>query len=149
MNTAVLDGYLATARPTHRAALRQLHDAVMAAVPEAEPALRTGVPAYRYLHRPLVSIGDAQKHVALYIMQGAVLARHSAQLQSFNTSRTVVRFDPKSVIPTATVMTLVRARADEIRWSRAIRPARASRAGRGQRHDHEKASRRRSRRLQR
>ena len=74
MNTAVLDSYLAAARPTHRAALRQLHDAVMTAVPEAETGLRRGVPAYRYLHRPLVSIGDAQKHVALYVMQGTVLA---------------------------------------------------------------------------
>ena len=114
MNTAALDSYLATAKPTHRAALRQLHDAVMSAVPEAETALRRGVPAYRYLHRRLVSIGDAQKHVALYVMQGTVLASHSAQLEPFNTSRTVVRFDPSKVIPIATVMTLVRARADEI-----------------------------------
>ena len=122
MNTAVLDSYLATAKPTHRAALRQLHDAVMTAVPEAETVLRRGVPAYRYLHRPLVSIGDAQKHVALYVMQGAVLAKHSAQLAPFNTSRTVVRFDPSRVIPIATVMTLVRARADEIRESALARP---------------------------
>lgn len=117
MSTAVLDAYLTTARPTHRAALRQLHDAVMAAVPEAESVLRRGVPAYRYRRRPLVSIGDAQAHVALYVMQGAVLARHAAQLQRFNTSRTVVRFDPKSAIPTATVVTVVRARAAEIRRS--------------------------------
>jgi uncharacterized protein YdhG (YjbR/CyaY superfamily) len=119
VNTSVLDAYLATARPTHRAALRQLHDAIMNAVPEAEPALRRGVPAYRYLHRPLVSIGDARMHVALYVMQGTVLARHSARLQPFDTSQTDVRFDPKSVIPTATVMTLVQARADEIRGAHA------------------------------
>jgi len=117
MNTAALDSYLVTAKPTHRAALRQLHDAIMTAAPEAETVLRRGVPAYRNLQRPLVSIGDAQKHVALYVMQGTVLASHSAQLEPFNTSRTVVRFDPSKVIPIATVMTLVRARADEIRES--------------------------------
>lgn len=121
MSTAVLDAYVASARPSHRAALRRLHEAVMTAVPEAEIALRRGVPAYRYLDRALVSIGDAQAHVALYVMQGAVLARHAAILQSFNTSRTVVRFDPQAGIPTATVVTLVRARADEIRGSPARR----------------------------
>lgn len=142
MNTAVLDAYMATARPTHSAALRQLHEAVMTAVPEAELTLRRGVPAYRYLRRPLVSIGDAQKHVALYVMQGAVLGRHSALLRSYNTSRTVVRFDPKSVIPAATVMTLVRARADEIRRSRAKATTRADPPSRPrQRHDHDEASR--------
>ena len=55
--------------------------------------------------------------MAPYVMQGTVLAKHSAQLEPFNTSRTVVRFDPSKVIPIATVMTLVRARADEIRES--------------------------------
>jgi hypothetical protein len=65
-------------------------------------------------------------------MQGTVLASHSAQLAPFNTSRTVVRFDPSRVIPIATVMTLVRARADEIRRV-------------GQRPGHEEARRRETR----
>jgi uncharacterized protein YdhG (YjbR/CyaY superfamily) len=128
MKPALLGAYLAAARPSHRAALRQLHVAIMTAVPDAELVLRRGVPAYRYLHRPLVSIGDAQSHVALYVMQGTALASHAAALQPFNTSKTVVRFDPKSAMPTATVLTLVRARADEIRRSRADAPAGGAKA---------------------
>ncbi len=131
MSAAVLDRYLATARPTHRTALRQLHGAVMTAVPEAESVLRRGVPAYRYLDRPLVSIGDARAHVALYVMQGRVLAKHAARLRRFDTSRTVVRFDPESAIPTATVLVVVRARAEEIRAARA--DSTLSRTGHGER----------------
>lgn len=131
MSTAVLERYLATARPTHRPALRQLHGAVMAVVPEAESVLRRGVPAYRYLDKPLVSIGDARAHVALYVMQGCVLATHAARLQRFDTSRTVVRFDPESAIPTATVRGVVRARAEEIRAAHAV--SRVSRSGNGER----------------
>lgn len=128
MNTAVLDAYLATARPGHRAALRQLHDAIVTAVPDAELVRRRSVPAYRYLERPLVSIGDAETHVSLYIMQGHVLTTHAARLRRYDTSRTVVRFDPAAAVPAATVRALVRARADEIRRSRA--PRRQPRTGR-------------------
>lgn len=131
MNAAVLDAYLATARPKHRAALRQLHDAVVTAVPDVELVLRRRVPAYRYRQKPLVSIGDAETHVALYVMQGTVLTTHAARLRRFDTSRTVVRFDPSAAIPAATVRALVRARADEIRRSRAARAGRAGRDAAG------------------
>lgn len=109
-----LDEYLARAPDGHRMALKQLHEAVMSAVPHADEVIRRGVPAFRYHGKPLVSIGAAQRHVALYVMYGAVLTAHAAELQAYDTSNTVVRFDPNQPIPVGLVTKLVRARAAEI-----------------------------------
>lgn len=113
MTPQLLDDYLAQSRSEHRAALRLLYDTIAAAVPDTELVIRRGVPAFRYRGRPLVSFGDAEKHVSLYIMQGNTIAAHQQELSRLDTSRTVVRFTPER-IPTALVRKLVRARAAEI-----------------------------------
>lgn len=113
MNSTLLDNYVTGTKPAHRMALHLLHDTIVATIPEAEIVIRRGVPAFRYRNRPLVSIGDTRHKVSLYIMQGSTIARHAQALNSFDASRTVVRFDPKH-IPTELVAQLVRARAAEI-----------------------------------
>ncbi len=113
MSSALLEDYLARARPKHRTALRLLHDTISVAVPETALVTRRNVPAFRYRGRTLVSIGDARHHVSLYIMQGVTISRHAEELRAFDTSRTVVRFRPDQ-IPTDLVTQLVRARAAEI-----------------------------------
>jgi uncharacterized protein YdhG (YjbR/CyaY superfamily) len=47
-------------------------------------------------------------------MYGAVLKAHAAELEAYDTSNTVVRFDPNRPIPFDLVTRLVRARAAEI-----------------------------------
>jgi uncharacterized protein YdhG (YjbR/CyaY superfamily) len=111
---AAVNEYLARISDGHRLALEQLRDAVLSVVPDAEEVIRVGVPAFRYRGRPLVSIGDAQRHVALYVMYGDVLMAHAAELETYDTSNTVVRFDPDQPIPVDLVRKLVRARAAEI-----------------------------------
>lgn len=110
----VLAAYLADVRPGHRAALQALHDAVAAAVPEAVVGVRRGVPAFRCRGRTLVSIGDAQHHVSLYVMQGRALEVHAPELVGYDRSRTVVRFDPALPIPAALVGRLARTRLAEV-----------------------------------
>jgi uncharacterized protein YdhG (YjbR/CyaY superfamily) len=112
--TTAVEEYLARAPQAHRMALEELREAVLSAVPDPEEVIRRGVPAYRYEGRPLVSIGDAQGHVSLYVMYGATLRAHTPELQGFDTSNTVVRFDPNESIPVGLVAKLVRARAAEI-----------------------------------
>ncbi len=113
MSSKLLEEYLAGAHDAHRTALRLLHDTIASAVPQAELVTRRAVPAFRYRGRTLVSIGDARNHVSLYIMQGMTIVKHSEALRAFDTSRTVVRFDPLR-IPTALIAKLARARMVEI-----------------------------------
>jgi uncharacterized protein YdhG (YjbR/CyaY superfamily) len=108
------DEYFARVREEHRAALEQLRAVIRAVAPEAEEVIRSGVPAFRHNGRPLVSIGAGRRHVALYVMYGSVLSAHEAELAAYDTSNTVVRFDPAQPIPVGLVTKLVRARIDEI-----------------------------------
>jgi uncharacterized protein YdhG (YjbR/CyaY superfamily) len=106
--------YLAQVPVEHRRALRQLREAIGSATPHAEEIIRRGVPAFRYRGKPLVSIGATRRHVSLYVMYGAVLDAHAAELERYETSNTVVRFDPNRPVPLGLVTKLVRARAAEI-----------------------------------
>jgi uncharacterized protein YdhG (YjbR/CyaY superfamily) len=83
-------------------------------VPDADEVIRRGVPAFRYRGKPLVGMGAARRHVALYVMYGTVLKTHAAELEAYDTSNTVVRFDPHRPIPRDLVTKLVRARSVEI-----------------------------------
>ena len=108
------DEYLARAPERHQQALKQLRDTVRSAVPDADEVIRTGVPAFRYRGKPLVSIGPARRHVSLFVMYGGALKAHASELEAYDTSNTVVRFDPEQPIPVRLVERLVRARAAEI-----------------------------------
>jgi uncharacterized protein YdhG (YjbR/CyaY superfamily) len=109
-----VEEYLARAPEGHRNALKQMREAVRSALPDADEVIRRGVPAFRYQGKPLVSIGAAQRHVSLYVMYGAVLKAHAEELEAYDTSNTVVRFDPNRPIPLGLVTKLVGARAAEI-----------------------------------
>jgi uncharacterized protein YdhG (YjbR/CyaY superfamily) len=109
-----VDAYLARAPEQHRIALNQLREAIKSVVPDAEETIRTRVPAFRYRGRPLVSIGASQRHISLFIMYGRVLKEHAAALGAYDTSNTVVGFDPGRPVPIDIVTRLVRARAAEI-----------------------------------
>lgn len=113
MRSAV-DEYLARLPKEQRAALEQLRQAIKSVVPEVEEVIRTGVPAFRHNGKPLVGIGAAKRHVALYIMYGVVLETHKDELRAFDTSNTVIRFTPDKPLPAHLVIKLVKARMAEI-----------------------------------
>lgn len=113
----MLETYLLNVRPQHRAALQSLYDTIAAEVPDTVVVVRRGVPAFRYRERPLVSIGDAERHVSLYVMRGRALEVHADELAGYVVSSTVVRFDPESPIPTELVSLLTRTRLGEIEKS--------------------------------
>lgn len=110
-----VDRYLAKLPGDQRAALERLRETVRSAVPGAEETISSGIPAFRYNGRPLVSIGAARNHVGLYIMYGDVLRAHAQELRRYDTSNTVVRFQPDDPLPDHLVTRLVKARLAELR----------------------------------
>jgi uncharacterized protein YdhG (YjbR/CyaY superfamily) len=113
VGTAV-DEYLARLPSEQRGALERLRQTVKSVVPESDEVIRTRVPAYRYRGKPLVSIGAAKRHLSLFIMYGGALKRHEDELKAFDTSNTVVRFQPDRPLPEGLVTKLVQARVAEI-----------------------------------
>ena len=113
MGSAV-DEYLARVPREKRHALEQLRQTIRSVVPEVEETIRTGVPAFRFNGKPLVSIGAAKRHVSLFIMYGAVLETYKDELRAYDTSNTVIRFPPNKPLPKRIVTKLVKARRAEI-----------------------------------
>lgn len=112
--TNAVDEYLARLSKEHRDSLQKLRETVLSVVPDADEVIRQGVPRFDVKGRPLVSIGAAKRHVALYVMYGSVLEDHSAVLSAYDWSRTVVRFKPDRPLPLGLVAKLVRARLADI-----------------------------------
>jgi uncharacterized protein YdhG (YjbR/CyaY superfamily) len=110
----VVDKYLARLPVDQRDALERLRRTIASVVPDAEEAIRFGVPAFRYNNRPLVSMGASKQHLSLFIMYGEVLRTYQDDLRPYDTSNTVIRFVPDKPLPEALVKKLVRARVAEI-----------------------------------
>lgn len=109
-----IDEYLAPLPSDQRRALTRLRGVITAAVPGAEEAIRTRVPAIRYRGRTVVGFGAAKGHLALYVMFGDALRRLRGEFAGFDTSSKVVRFTPARPPPDRLVRTLVAMRLAEI-----------------------------------
>ena len=107
--------FLAKLPPDQRKALTELRRQVLAAVPEAEEYFGYAMPGYRYHGHPLVYIGAAKKHCALY---GMVPKEFAEKLNDFSTSKGSIRFTPDKPLPEKLVREIVLHVATEIdrRW---------------------------------
>lgn len=119
-----IDDYLAGVEdPAKRAALQTLRGQIAAAAPGAVEAIGYGIPSWK-LNGPLVSIGAAKAHCALYAMSPAVQETFKAELAPFSTSPGTVRFTPDKPIPPDLVRRIVQARMAENAAAVAARAAR-------------------------
>jgi uncharacterized protein YdhG (YjbR/CyaY superfamily) len=115
MTSLDTDEYLAQLPKEQSAALVKLRAQILAAVPGIEEHFGYGMPAFKYRDHPLVYIGAAKKHCALY---GSVPPGFEEQLKGFTMSKGAIRFTPEKPIPPAVVKGIVKAKAAEIeaRW---------------------------------
>src|SRR5262245_61584542 len=121
-----IDEYLEPLGADKRAALQKLRRAIRAAAPKAEPVISYGIPAFRLDGRLLVAFGASKNHCAFY--PGALPIRVlEAELETYDTSKGTIRFNPAEPLPAALVRKLVKARIAE----RAGRPRSPRRSKRG------------------
>lgn len=121
---AAVDAYLAGVPDDFRAPLEALRRRIKAAVPDATQAIGYGVVMFKLHGHPLIGMGAAKKHCALY---GATdLASLGdpdliAALSAFDISKGTIRFTPERPLPASVVRRLVKARAAQIeaRWGKA------------------------------
>jgi uncharacterized protein YdhG (YjbR/CyaY superfamily) len=113
-----VDEYLAALPKVQRDALERLRDMIKSVVPDADEVIRSRVPAFRYNDRPLVSLGASKRHFSLFIMKGNAIQKFKEELKAFDTSNTVVRFDPERPLPRRLVTILVKACIGEIEEER-------------------------------
>jgi len=109
------DAYLEQLPPDQRSALATLRRRILAAAPRAEEHFGYGLPGFKYNGHPLVYMGAAKEHVALY---GSVPAGFKERLKDFDVSKGTIRFTPEKPLPAALVKDIVKAKvaAIEERW---------------------------------
>lgn len=106
--------YLAAAPPDKRAALRRLRRVVKTAAPEATEALSYGVVGFKYRGKPVLYLGYAKAHCAIYGSTGRFVAAHRAALKGYDLSKGTIRFAADDPPPDKLVRALVRSRIVEI-----------------------------------
>ena len=94
------DDYLAALPVAQRSALQKLRTQILAAAPGAEEHFGYGLPGFKHNGHPLVYLGAAKEHVALY---GTVPAGFKKRLKDFDVSKGSIRFTPEKPLPAALV----------------------------------------------
>ncbi|MCB9184924.1 MAG: DUF1801 domain-containing protein [Flavobacteriales bacterium] len=112
---ASTDDYIAMLLDDQRKALTALRKQILAAAPKAEEYFGYGLPGFKYKGHPLVYMGAAKKHVALY---GMVPAGFAERLKGFTVSKGTIQFTPEKPLPAALVKDIVKLKCAEIeeRW---------------------------------
>ena len=105
-----IDAILAGLPADQRAALEAVRASVRATAPDALDAFSYGLPAFRYLGRPLVAYAAFKDHCSLYPLAPAVIDAHRDRLADFELEKGTIRFTPDHPIPAGLVADLVRAR---------------------------------------
>lgn len=108
--------YLAAAPKDKRAALAKVRRAIKAAAPKATEALSYGIVGYKYAGKPLIYIGYAKDHCAIYGSTGTFVKAHAAELNRYEVSMSkgTIRFSADHPLPDRLVAKMVRARVAEI-----------------------------------
>lgn len=107
--------YLAVLPAEQRKALEHLRKQILAAAPGAEEHFGYGLPGFKYNGHPMLYIGAAKNHCALY---GSVPVGFKERLKDFTVSKGAIQFTPEKPLPAALVKDIVKAKCAEIevRW---------------------------------
>ena len=116
------DEYLEQLPAAQQKALRTLRKRILAAAPGAEEHFGYGLPGFKYNGHPMLYLGAAKNHVALY---GSVPVGFKERLKDFTVSKGTIQFTPEKPLPAALVKDIVKAKLAEIeaRWPLKARTA--------------------------
>lgn len=109
------DEYLSQLSADKRKALATLRKQILAAAPGAEEHFGYGLPGFKHNGHPMLYLGAAKNHVALY---GSVPAGFKERLKDFTVSKGTIQFTPKKPLTAALVKDIVKMKMAEIevRW---------------------------------
>jgi uncharacterized protein YdhG (YjbR/CyaY superfamily) len=109
-----IDSYLAELPDEHCKALAKIRETIKAAAPQAVESISYGIPTFKYKGRPLIYLGAAKKHCALYGPLGSVLEAYEAELKPYDMSKGTIRFPPDKPMPASLIRKLVKAQMKAI-----------------------------------
>ncbi|MBL7937970.1 MAG: DUF1801 domain-containing protein [Flavobacteriales bacterium] len=107
--------YLTQLPADQRKALEALRKQILAAAPGCTEHFGYGLPGFKYNDHPMLYLGAAKNHVALY---GSVPVGIKDRLKDFKVSKGTIQFTPEKPLPAALVKDIVKMKMAEIevRW---------------------------------
>ncbi len=109
------DEYLEQLPADQRKVLETLRKQILAAAPGTEEHFGYGLPGFKHNGHPMLYLGAAKNHVALY---GSVPVGFKDRLKDFTVSKGTIQFTPEKPLPAALVRDIVKMKCAEIhvRW---------------------------------
>jgi uncharacterized protein YdhG (YjbR/CyaY superfamily) len=114
-----IDDYISAFPAGTQKALRQMRRAIKDAAPEAEEAIKYGVPTF-VLNGNLVHFAGFKQHVGFYPTPSAI-AKFKTELSKYKSAKGSVQFPLDEPMPVALVTRIVKFRVVEARAKRATR----------------------------
>lgn len=105
------EDYLDALPSDQATALRKLRKQILAAAPGCQEYFGYGLPGFKLFGHPLLYMGAAKHHCALY---GMMPEGFDEALKDFERSKGTIQFTPKKPIPAAVVKAIVKAKVAEL-----------------------------------
>lgn len=109
-----IDAYLEKVPEAERNVLEKIRAAVHAAAPDVTEGISYQVPTFRYRGHPLVGFGVTKKHCTFYVMSTEVTDSFAEELETYQTGKGSIRFQPDMAPSAALIRKLVKARIAEV-----------------------------------
>ncbi|HET9724227.1 MAG TPA: DUF1801 domain-containing protein [Actinomycetota bacterium] len=113
-----IDAYLEEIPAAEREALEKIRKAIHAAAPDVTEGISYRVPTFKYRSHPLVGFGVTKKHCTFYVMSTDVTDAFAEELETYETGKGSIRFQPSKAPSAALIRKLVKARIAEVESGR-------------------------------
>jgi len=112
-----IDEYIASFPPDMQEKLRRIRAAIRSAAPDAEEAIRYGIPTFRLGGSNLVHFGAFRDHLSFFPTPSGV-RRFRKELSVYSISRGTIRIPPDVPVPYDLIGRITRFRIGEARKNR-------------------------------
>jgi uncharacterized protein YdhG (YjbR/CyaY superfamily) len=109
-----VEAYLAAVHEPHRAALAATRATLRSILPNADEAMKYGMPTFVVAGKSLASYAAFKDHCGYFPHSSRVLDRAGDAIDAYPTSKGGLRFGPHRPLPKSVVKRLVRLRMDEL-----------------------------------
>lgn len=113
-----IDAYLDKVPEPERNALEKIRTAIHAAAPDVTEGISYGVPTFKHQGHPLVGFGVTKKHCTFYVMSTEVTDAFAEELETYETGKGSIRFQPRRAPSAALIRRIVKARIGEVEAGR-------------------------------
>jgi uncharacterized protein YdhG (YjbR/CyaY superfamily) len=118
---STIDEYLASVSADRQAALEKVRRTIHSILPGVEECISYSMPAFRYDGHVVAGFLATGKGCSYYPFSGTTLETLASDLDSYETTKSALHFDPKRSLPAALVRKLLNARIAEMDPSRRSR----------------------------